>query len=148
MLHGYRQFYNLCKFRRSLCRPCPRYWEKIWQIKLWSWQTTIHRQETKKWSGLWRWIGGKIIKEIVALRPNTYSFLTIVDWKANSTKKCVIKQEIKFHDYKACLENKKTILRSQRRLKSKAHNVFTKKVYKIALSATKRSDGGKTYPYG
>ena len=59
MLHGYRQFYNLCKFRRSLCRLCPRYWEKIWQIKLWSWQTTIHRQETKKWSVLWRWIGSK-----------------------------------------------------------------------------------------
>ena len=82
-------------------------------------------------------MGRKIIKEIAALRPNTYSFLTIVDRKANSTKKCVIKQEIKFHDYKVGPENKKTILRSQRRFKSMAHNVFTNKVYKIALSVTK-----------
>ena len=98
-------------------------------------------------------MGGKIIKEIVALRPNTYSFLTIVDRKASSTKKCVIKQDIKLQNYKECLENKKAILRSQRRFKSKAHNVFTKKVYKIALSATKikkiqRPDGVKTCPYG
>ena len=44
------------------------------------------------------WIGWKIKKEIVALRPKIYSYLTDFDHvgkEAKSTKKCVIKREIK-----------------------------------------------------
>ena len=49
-------------------------------------------------------------------------------------KKCVIKQEIEFEGFKNYLENNKVILRSQQRFRSKAHNVFTEKVEKIAHS--------------
>ena len=60
-------------------------------------------------------LGGKIITEFVTLRPKTYSFLTD-DGKENKkpkgTKKCVIKNKIKFNDYKKCLFNDELILKS------------------------------------
>ena len=46
-------------------------------------------------------VGGKIMTEFVALRPKTYSYLTDdckEDKKAKGTKKCVIKQRLKFSD--------------------------------------------------
>ena len=51
-------------------------------------------------------LGGKIMKEFVALIPKTYSYLTDdckEDKKAKGTKKCVIKRRLKFIDYKGCL---------------------------------------------
>ena len=45
----------------------------------------------------------KIMKEFAALRPKTYLYLTDdceEDRKAKGTKKCVIKRELKFNDYK------------------------------------------------
>ena len=54
-------------------------------------------------------LGGKIMREFVALRPKTYSYLTDdckEDKKAKGTKKCVIKRRLKFSDYKDCLLNK------------------------------------------
>ena len=60
-------------------------------------------------------LGGKIITEFVTLRPKTYSFLTD-DGKENKkpkgTKKCVIKNKIKFNDYKKCLFSDELILKS------------------------------------
>ena len=61
-------------------------------------------------------LGGKIMKEIVALGPKMYSYLMDddhVDKKAKGAKKYVIKRELKFEDYKTCLENNKTILKTQ-----------------------------------
>lgn len=58
-----------------------------------------------------------------------------VDKEEKGTINYVIKQEIKFKDYKECLKNNKTILKSQQRSRSRTHNVFTKKVKKIAFSA-------------
>ena len=49
-------------------------------------------------------LGGKIMKEFVAQRPKMYSYATddgSVNKKAKGAKKCVIKQEIKFQDYKS-----------------------------------------------
>ena len=43
--------------------------------------------------------------------------------KAKGTKKCVIKQRIKFNDYKNCLLNNEIILKSQQKFKSEAHNI-------------------------
>ena len=46
-------------------------------------------------------LGGRIITEFVTLRPKTYSFFTDdgkKDTKAKGTKKCVIKNKIKFND--------------------------------------------------
>ena len=54
--------------------------------------------------------------------------------KAKETKKCAIKQRLKFENYKKCLQNSKIILISQQKFKSEAHNVLTEKVYKIYLS--------------
>lgn len=53
-------------------------------------------------------LGRKIKKEFEVLRPKTYSYLTdddCVDKKVKKAKKCVIKREITFEDYKKCLEN-------------------------------------------
>ena len=62
-------------------------------------------------------LGGKIMTEFVALRPKPYSYLTDdckEDKKAKRTKKCVIKRMLKFYDYKHCLKNNTTILKSTR----------------------------------
>ena len=82
--------------------------------------------------------GGKIITEFVALRPKTSSYLTDdckEDKKAKGTKKCVIKIELKFNDYKNCLLNDKIVLKSQQRFKSERHDVYTETVNKISLSS-------------
>ena len=75
--------------------------------------------------------------EFVGLRPKTYSYLIndgSGDKKPTGTKKCIIKQRLKFEDYEKYLQNNKIILRSQQRFKKEAHDVFTEKVNKIALS--------------
>ena len=100
-------------------------------------------------------LGGKIITEFVTLRPKTYSYLTDdgkEDKKAKGTKKCVIKRMIKFNDYKNCLLKDKVLLKSQQRLISKKHDVYTEDINKIALSNDddKRivsSDKITSYPY-
>ena len=83
-------------------------------------------------------LGGIPVKEFVQLRPKTYSY-TVHDGnsdnKAKRTKKCVIKQRLKFNDYKECLQNNKTILKSEQRFKSEAHNIYTEEVNKIALNS-------------
>ena len=101
-------------------------------------------------------LGGRIIKEFVALRPKTYSCLTDdckEDKKTRGTKKCVIKRMIKFNDYKNCLLNGEAVLKSQQRFKSKGHHVYTENINKIALSSNddKRliaPDKTANYPYG
>ena len=101
-------------------------------------------------------LGGKIITEFVTLRPKTYSFLTDddkEDKKAKGTKKCVIKNMIKFNDYKKCLLDDEVILKSEQRFISKKHDVYTENINKIALS---NNDGKRivssnkisSYPYG
>ena len=101
-------------------------------------------------------LGGRIIKEFVALRPKTYSYLTDdckEDKKAKVTKKYVIKRLIKFSDYKNCLLNGEVILKLQQRFISEGHDVYTENITKIALSSNddKRliaSDKITSYPYG
>ena len=101
-------------------------------------------------------LGGRIIREFIALRPKTYSYLTDdcnEDKKAKGTKKCVIKRMIKFDDCKKCLLNDEVVLKSQQRFKSKGHDVYTENINKIGLSSNddKRlvaSDKITSYPYG
>ena len=102
-------------------------------------------------------LGGKIITKFVGLRAKTYSYLKddgSEDKKAKGTKKCVIKRNLKFENYKNCLEvnqpynkinylekneinvdsiktdhkefikNNKLILKTRQRFKSERHNVF------------------------
>ena len=86
--------------------------------------------KNKKVPGLFKdELGGKIMTEVVALRPKTYAYLIdgyddddddddyeknkIINKKAKGTKKCVIKRTFIFKNYKDCLFNDETILRSQ-----------------------------------
>ena len=72
---------------------------------------------------------------------------------AKGTKKCVIKRMLKFLDYTGYLVNNEIILKSQKRFKSEAHNVYTEEINKIVLSS---NDGKRlqtydritSYPYG
>ena len=66
---------------------------------------------------------------------------------------CVIKRIHKFNDYKNCLLNNEIILKSQQRLRSEAHNVYTEEINKIALSSNddkrlQTFDRITLYPYG
>ena len=59
---------------------------------------------------------------------------------------------IKFNDYKECLLNDELILKSQQRIISKKHDVYTENINKIALSNNddKRivsSNKISSYPY-
>ena len=73
--------------------------------------------KNKKVLGLFKdELGGKIITEIVALKPKTSAYLTDDGndhKKAKETKKCVTKQKLIFQNYKDCLFNNKTVYRSQ-----------------------------------
>ena len=103
--------------------------------------------------------------EFCALRAKAYSFLideytdvdyeknNIVNKKAKGTKKCIIKRELMFENYKDSLFNDKIILRSQHRFRSDHHNVYTEEINKIALSSNydkriQTFDKVATYPYG
>ena len=77
---------------------------------------------------------GKIITEVVALRPKTYAYLMddgSNHKKAKGTKKCVIKQKLMFENYKVCLFNNRTRYRSQEKFKSYYHDVYTEEVNKM-----------------
>ena len=94
--------------------------------------------------------------EFVALRAKTYAYLMedgSEHKKAKGTKKCVIKRELMFENYKDSLFNDKIILKSQQRFKSDHHRVYTEEVNKIALSSNddkrlQTFDRITTYPYG
>ena len=71
--------------------------------------------------------------------------------KSKGTKKCVIKRQLMFENYKDCLFNAKIILKSQQRFKSNYHNIYTEEINKIARSSNddmklQTSDRIKTYP--
>ena len=101
-------------------------------------------------------LGGKIMKEFVGLRAKTYAYLMDNDSEKKQTKvtkKFVIKGILKFNDYEDCLFNNKVILKSQQRLKSDYHDVYTERVNKIVLSSNddkrlQTFDKVTTYPYG
>ena len=73
--------------------------------------------------------------------------------KSKETKKCIIKRETIFENYKNCLFNGEVISKSQQRFKSDHHKVYTEEVNKIALSSDddkrlQTFDRIKIYPYG
>ena len=109
--------------------------------------------KNKKVPGLFKdELGGKLITEVVALRPKASAYLD--DFgndrkKAKCTKKCVIKQELMFWNFEECSLNNKNVYRSQQRFKSYNHD----EVSKIALSSNddkrlQTHDKITTYPYG
>ena len=61
-------------------------------------------------------IGGKIMTEFCALRAKSYAFKLDDDTemkKAKGTKKCIVKRQLMFENYKDVLFNDKIIMRSQ-----------------------------------
>ena len=101
-------------------------------------------------------LGENIMEEFVGLRAKTWEYLMVDDSehkKAKRTKKCIIKRGLMVKNYKDCLFNDKTILKSQQRFKSDCHNVYTEEINKIALSSNddkrlQTFDKIITYPYG
>ena len=101
-------------------------------------------------------LGGKIMTEFVALRAKVYAYLMedgSKHKKAKGMKKCTIKRELIFENYRESLFNNKIILKSQQRFKSDHHKAYTEEVNKIALSSNddkrlQTFDGITTYPYG
>ena len=72
--------------------------------------------------------------------------------KAKGTKKCIIKRELMFENYKDSLIKDKIIIRSQQ-FRSYNHKVYIEEVNKIALSINddkriQTFDKVTTYPYG
>ena len=81
---------------------------------------------------------GKIITEVVALRPKAYAHLDHYGndhKKTKGTKRCVIKQKLMFRNFQDCLLNNKNVYRSQQRFKTYNHDLYTEEVNKIALSS-------------
>ena len=73
--------------------------------------------------------------------------------KAKGTKKCVIKRGLMVKNYKDCIFNDKTMIKTQQRFKSDHHDVYTEQINKIALSSDddkrlQTFDKIATYPYG
>ena len=82
-------------------------------------------------------LGGEPIIGYVGLRPKLYSYLTLSnkeEKKAKGVKKNIIKNGMKFKDYKDCLFNKSILRREQYNIRSYDHEVYTEKINKIALS--------------
>ena len=87
-------------------------------------------------------LGGKIMEEFVALRAKTYSYLIdgyndedyeknkIINKKAKGTKKCAIKRELMFDNYKESLFDNKVISKSQQRFRSDHHEYIQKNLIK------------------
>ena len=78
----------------------------------------------------------KKMTEFCALRAKAYAYKLDDDTekkKAKGTKKCIIKRELMFENYKDLLFNDKIILRTQQRFRSDHHRVYTEEVKKITL---------------
>ena len=100
-------------------------------------------------------LGGKIMREFVALKPETYFYLMDDGSKhkrAKGTKKCIIKREIKSKNYKNCFFKNGIKLKSEQRFKKETHCIYTEEINKIALSNNddkrlQTFDKITTYPY-
>ena len=81
--------------------------------------------------------GGKIIKEFIGLRAKLYSYKMCEGKekkKCKRIKKNVIKNKITHEDYKNCPLQAKTKLTNMNVIRSRAHNIYTEKMNKVAVS--------------
>ena len=73
--------------------------------------------KNKKVIGLFKdELGGRIMKEFCELRAKAYSYLMDDDSEvkiSKGTEKCIIKRKLMFENYKDCLLNDKSLLKSQ-----------------------------------
>ena len=83
-------------------------------------------------------VSSRQITHFVGLRPKLYSFKIEDDktvQKCKGVKKNMIKHEIIFEDYKQCLFSGEKQMRAMNIIRSENHDIYSKKVNKIALSA-------------
>ena len=83
-------------------------------------------------------MGDDVMTEFVGLRPKTYSYKSLSNEEVKKCKgvpKCVRDNDIRFGDYKKCLEDGKNIYRKQLTFRSENHTINTIETNKIALSA-------------
>ena len=113
--------------------------------------------KNKKIPGLFKdELNGKFMKVFIAPGAKTYVYLMEDDKEyknVKGAKKCVIKHELMFENYKNCVLNDETILKRQHAFRSDHHNVYTVEINKIALSSNddkrlQTFDKITTYPYG
>ena len=81
--------------------------------------------------------GGKIVTEFVGLRAKNYSLMCDgkEEKKCKGIKKCVIKNDISFKNYKDCLFNNVQFRRKMNVFRSHLHDVYSEEINKVALSA-------------
>ena len=84
-------------------------------------------------------LGGAIMTEFVALRPELYSYRKLdgaEDKKCKGIKKCVVKKTLTFDNYKNCLfsPTNGSTFRRQLMFRNKKHKVHTVEVNKAALN--------------
>ena len=84
-------------------------------------------------------LGGAIMTEFIALRPELYSFRKLdgeEGKKCKGIKKYVVKKTLSFDDYKNCLRNptNESVYRLQLMFRPKKHEVHTIEVNKVALN--------------
>ena len=99
---------------------------------------------------------GLAISKFVGLRAKLYSYKIYEgkeEKKCKGTKKAVVKKHITFGDYKRCLFDRITQLRSMNVLRSHKHDMFAETVNKVALGSNDDKkviceDGIHTYSYG
>ena len=110
--------------------------------------------KNKKVIGLFKdELGGKIMTEFIA---KGYAYLRedgSEHKKGKGTKKCMIKRELTFENYRKSLFDSKIVLKSQQRFKSDHHIVHEEEVNKIVISSNddkrlQTFDRITTYSYG
>ena len=82
-------------------------------------------------------VAGRQITHFVGLRPKLYSFKVedgVLSKKCKGVKKNVVKREISFEDYVQYFFSGEKKMRSMKIIKSENHDIYSKKVNKIALS--------------
>ena len=83
--------------------------------------------------------GAKQIEEFAGLRSKLYAYKMAEDGgeekKCKGVKKVVIKKEITFENYKECLFRGEKQWRGMNVFRSRLHEIYTERVFKVALSA-------------
>jgi len=101
-------------------------------------------------------VGGEIITEFVGLRAKLYAIKKLdeeEEKRCKGVKRGVVKKSISFEDFKKCLFSGRQQLRTMNIIRSHKHEIYTKTINKIALSANDdkrimRSDKIQTLAHG
>ena len=83
-------------------------------------------------------VAGRQITHFVGLRPKLYSFKVEDDKivkRSKGIKKNVVKKGITFDDYTNCLFSGEKQMKSMKIIRSENHDIYSKEINKIALSA-------------